>query len=439
MKLLNCSSLLIEEFSGLSIPESYAILSHRWEADHQEATYQDFGKPDVIARKKGWKKIQHFCRLALQQGYKYAWVDTCCINKQDFTELTEAINSMFKWYARSSICYAYLSDVGIDGVSLQHSQWFTRGWTLQELIAPSRVEFFDKDWNYIGSRSDLCDIIQQRTNIDKSILVAGSGRVEGLLTTIPVARRMSWASGRMTKREEDLAYCLLGVFGVKMPLLSSDQGRRHLGILLRDQGGNVFLRWKTGRLWSLEHSAPGIKHTMFISKFLEPDVAETLVGDMDSIYRNAFCFPPTPPGVEFVKAQPDGMWSSSRRMFITQGLDTFDGFVQYRTSGAADQNFIVACGFTGGGANPWVCLAANKNETKHIFQTAMSGDLMKLRKLGSERGVMKTKITFGMSRRVEDRPVVLSLGMETRMLEGQPVFSIFVDQRTDWGDLCSVM
>ncbi|KAF4780554.1 HET domain-containing protein [Colletotrichum scovillei] len=534
MKLLNCSSLQIEEFSGLSIPDSYAILSHRWEADHEEATYQDFGKPDVIARKKGWKKIQHFCRLALQQGYKYAWVDTCCINKQDFTELTEAINSMFKWYARSSFCYAYLSDVGVDGVSLQQSQWFTRGWTLQELIAPSRVEFFDKDWNYIGSRADLCDIIQQRTNIDRSILVAGSGRVEGLLTTIPVARRMSWASGRTTKREEDLAYCLLGVFGVKMPLLygegnrafirlqeeiiketndlsifawsapthsplgyfgilamspsafqtandivlssdikynpeyaitnkglkittetslmpdgahflslrchrSSDPGRRHLGILLRDQGGNVFLRWKTGRLWSLEHSAPGVNHTMFISKFLEPDVAETLVGNMNSVYRNAFCFPPTPPGVQFVKAHPDGMWSSSRRMFITQGLDTFDGYVQYRTSGAADQNFIVACGFTGGGANPWVCLAANINETQHIFQTAMDGDMIKLREIGSKRGVTKTKISFGMSRRVEDRPVVLSLGMETRMLEGQPVFSIFVDQRTDWGDLCSVM
>lgn len=126
-------------------------------------------------------------------------------------------------------------------------------------------------------------------------------------------------------------------------------------------------------------------------------------------------------------------------MFITQGLDTFDGFVQYRTSGAADQNFIVACGFTGGGANPWVCLAADNDETSHIFKTAMSGDLVKLRKLGSERGVMKTRIAFGLSRRVEDRPVVLSLGMETRMLEGQPVFSIFVNQRTDWGDLCSVM
>ncbi|KAK1655151.1 hypothetical protein BDP81DRAFT_412096 [Colletotrichum phormii] len=178
---------------------------------------------------------------------------------------------------------------------------------------------------------------------------------------------------------------------------------------------------------------------MFISKFLEPDVAETLAGNMNSIYRNAFCFPPTPPQVEFVKARPDGMWSSSRRMFITQGLDTFDGYVQYRTSGTADQNFIVACGFTGGGANPWVRLAAASDETRNILNTAMSGDFVKLRQLGSERGVMKTRIAFGSSRRVEDRPVVLRLGMETRMLEGQPVFSIFVDQRTDWGDLCSVM
>lgn len=220
MKLLNCITFRIEDFFGSSNLKPYAILSHRWEAD--EVTYQEVLNPEELEQKTGWVKIREACRIALSKGYEYVWVDTCCINKQDFTELTEAINSMFKLYANAGICIAYLSDIGTGESSIKDSLWFTRGWTLQELIAPKEVEFFDGDWNFIGTRAELCNDIHMHTRIDRGVLLhetSSNGTVEGLLAEIPVARRMSWASGRTTTREEDMAYSLLGIFNINMPLL----------------------------------------------------------------------------------------------------------------------------------------------------------------------------------------------------------------------------
>lgn len=230
MKLLNCTTLQIEEFLNSSALKPYAILSHRWEAD--EVTYQDVLGSQAPAHKAGWAKIREACRVALSMGYEYAWVDTCCIDKQNLTELTEAINSMFKWYANAAICLAYLSDISPGESTIKNSLWFTRGWTLQELIAPRVVEFFDKEWNPIGTRAGRCDEIHLHTRIDKQILrhEAYSGRtVEGLLSEVPLARRMSWASERTTTREEDVAYSLLGIFGINMPLLYGE-------------GNNAFMR-----------------------------------------------------------------------------------------------------------------------------------------------------------------------------------------------------
>lgn len=233
MKLLNCTTLRIEEFPGSSTTQAYAILSHRWEAG--EVSYQEVVNPQGLDQKAGWAKIREACRVARSKGYDYAWVDTCCINKQDFTELTEAINSMFKWYANAAVCFAYLSDVAPGHSSIENSLWFTRGWTLQELIAPKIVEFYDGEWNPIGTRESLCDVIHRHTRIDKKILLheASSNRnLEGLLAEVPVARRMSWASRRTTTREEDVAYSLLGIFGINMPLLYGE-------------GENAFLRLQT--------------------------------------------------------------------------------------------------------------------------------------------------------------------------------------------------
>jgi hypothetical protein len=134
MKLINCTTLRIEEFFGSTASELYAILSHRWEDD--EVTYQEAICTQAPAHKAGWTKIREACRVAHSMGYEYAWVDTVCINKQDLTELTEAINSMFKWYANAAVCLAYLSDVDPGQSSIENSLWFTRGWTLQEASCP---------------------------------------------------------------------------------------------------------------------------------------------------------------------------------------------------------------------------------------------------------------------------------------------------------------
>ncbi|KAF6810313.1 HET domain-containing protein [Colletotrichum sojae] len=223
MKLLNCSTLKIEEFFGSLVPKSYAILSHRWEAD--EVTYQDVtNRPETLARRRGWAKIRETCRVALERGHDYAWVDTCCIDKTSSAELTEAINSMFKWYADAVVCFAFLSDMGT-GQPFRESLWFTRGWTLQELVAPREILFFDRDWDLVGTRAQLCDVIQERTGVSEKILLHGSDSgpgprsIRSLLSSIPVAVRMSWAAERMTTREEDRAYSLLGLFGVNMPML----------------------------------------------------------------------------------------------------------------------------------------------------------------------------------------------------------------------------
>ncbi|KAF2166495.1 hypothetical protein M409DRAFT_36723, partial [Zasmidium cellare ATCC 36951] len=169
-----------------------------------------------------WKKVRLSCRQALADSIDYIWIDTCCIDKASSAELSEAINSMFRWYEKAAVCYAYMSDVlkppdGVDGASRQpfeQSRWFTRGWTLQELIAPSKVMFYDCHWNCLGEKSALADSIYKITNIPLSIL-----RQNQPLNDASIAMRMSWAAKRQTTRIEDEAYCLLGIFDVNMPML----------------------------------------------------------------------------------------------------------------------------------------------------------------------------------------------------------------------------
>lgn len=219
MKLINTTSLEIEEFLGSAVP-SYAILSHTWE--NEEVSFQDFTLQRSYAEsRKGFSKIERACSLARGEGIAYAWVDTCCIDKTNSAELTEAINSMYQWYASSVVCYAYLSDLALHGSAevpdtrtLEGCRWFTRGWTLQELIAPSRVVFFDAVWRPCGTKVDLGRELSTITKIDYEVLLNPS-----ILSTIPCARKMSWAASRQTTRVEDIAYSLLGIFGVNMPML----------------------------------------------------------------------------------------------------------------------------------------------------------------------------------------------------------------------------
>jgi len=228
MHLINVNTLKLEEFADDINAPSYAILSHRWE--DEEVSYKDLRRGHASQR-KGYRKIQLCCKQAIEARLQYAWVDTCCIDKRSSSQLSEAINSMFRWYQNATVCYAYLSDVNVNAPpdssvrvrsasAIGKSQWFTRGWTLQELIAPRELEFYDDNWTCLGTRGYLQDIIAQATRIPVPILTG-----KDKPNQYPIAQRMSWASRRKTTRVEDTAYCLLGIFGVNMPLLYGEGER----------------------------------------------------------------------------------------------------------------------------------------------------------------------------------------------------------------------
>ncbi|KAL7913116.1 hypothetical protein GGI35DRAFT_491341 [Trichoderma velutinum] len=225
---IECSpiNLSLREFLEPQMPE-YATLSHTWESE--EVTYQEIlaisKNPLHPATKKiGYQKIIETCRKAKQNDISYAWVDACCIDKTNSSEINEAINSMYRWYQKAKICFAFLTDFKIAETSIEIGlptcRWFTRGWCLQELIAPQKLEFFDADWTHVGSKADLKCLISNITRIDEQAL-SGTRPI----SSIPVARKMSWAAERVTTREEDIAYCLLGIFDVNMPMFYGE-GRK---------------------------------------------------------------------------------------------------------------------------------------------------------------------------------------------------------------------
>jgi hypothetical protein len=211
MWLLNTSTLRLHEFQ--SDPPHYAILSHTWE--NEEVIFQDIGT-FAAERKTGYEKIRRFCAQSKKDGLQYAWVDTCCIDKRNFAELSEAINSMFRWYSEAYICYVYLADVHSKETTpaLEHSRYFTRGWTLQELLAPSEVVFFNSHWQTLGTKLTLLMELSHITLVPPLVLLH---REE--IFTASIAQRMSWVSSRETTRIEDRAYSLLGIFQISMPIL----------------------------------------------------------------------------------------------------------------------------------------------------------------------------------------------------------------------------
>jgi hypothetical protein len=220
--LPNGDLCLTEDFLDDAIPP-YAILSHTW--GDEEVTFQDINE-GTGRDKAGYAKLRFSSDQAARDGLKYFWVDTCCINKSSSAELSEAINSMFRWYQGAAMCYVYLSDVSMkkrkrgDEDSpptweqlFRGSRWFTRGWTLQELLAPSIVEFFSREGTRLGSKVSLKDTISSITRIPVDVLGGHD------LKRFSVAQRMSWAASRQTTRVEDQAYSLMGIFDVNMPLL----------------------------------------------------------------------------------------------------------------------------------------------------------------------------------------------------------------------------
>jgi hypothetical protein len=273
MRLINTSTLELHEFSGHPIP-AYAILSHTWSSG--EISFYDMQRPR--RQSTAWEKISSCSKQASVDGLEYIWVDTCCIDKSSSADLSEAINSMYKWYKNATICYAYLADVAspegqaiishspcnvleptvlsefitdefyearqkIIGSAFAYSRWWTRGWTLQELIAPPQVAFFSKDWVFIGKRleEELGSKIADITGISRDVIAGADPGIKS------IAQRMSWASRRITTRVEDVAYCLLGIFNINMPILYGEGKRAFIRLqeeIMKKSDDHSLFAWK---------------------------------------------------------------------------------------------------------------------------------------------------------------------------------------------------
>ncbi|PIL26293.1 hypothetical protein GSI_12049 [Ganoderma sinense ZZ0214-1] len=219
----------------------YAILSHTWNGNEQ--TFQEIRAIGELChqcrtnpRDFVHPKIRNCCKLAEKRGYRWVWIDSCCIDKTSSSELSEAINSMFRWYKEAEVCFAYLADVSYDPLlqllspgpgpsvtpadrtqpalwsAFRKSRWHARGWTLQELIAPDCLIFLSVEWRPLGNRAALATLLEEITRVPSGVLTG-----ENKPTEYSVSCRMSWASMRRTTRVEDEAYCLMGLFGVRMP------------------------------------------------------------------------------------------------------------------------------------------------------------------------------------------------------------------------------
>lgn len=240
--------------------DHYAILSHTWD-EGQEPSYQDWQvwlrrDPgfEEIQDRSGFNKIMDTCYMAKEMGYNRVWIDTICIDKSSSAELSEAINSMFAFYTYATVCLAFLSDVDAAGghEGFQNSRWFTRGWTLQELLAPDDVQFFDRKWQPLGSKSqpEITELISMTTGIAKLYL-----RKDGPLSSASVSDRMSWAAKRETTRIEDASYCLLGIFDINMPLLYGEADKAFLRLqeeILKVSTDHTIFAWS----WPHDFSNP---------------------------------------------------------------------------------------------------------------------------------------------------------------------------------------
>lgn len=228
MRLIDTSTFELQSgFQDRFKQEGYAILSHRWDGaeiifDQLPQYTQELRTATRPLRTPQLDKIRGACDQARSDGIKWMWIDTCCINKNNSTEESESINSMFNWYREAKVCYTYFNDVektsggGDAGLfnatgTGKPSVWFTRGWTLQELLAPVKMLFYDKHWKYLGTRAELSGILSAITGIQTAYLTGQEDFRKAC-----IAQKMSWMADRTTTREEDMAYSMLGIFGINL-------------------------------------------------------------------------------------------------------------------------------------------------------------------------------------------------------------------------------
>ncbi|KAK3634349.1 hypothetical protein LTR56_015383 [Elasticomyces elasticus] len=216
-RLISVRTLRLENFTPGETPP-YAILSHTWEGE--EVLYGELESGSAW-EKSQYDKIRNTAKQARQDGHDYIWIDCCCIDKHNAVELSEAINSMYAWYRNAEVCYALLSDVSRSDdkvwdethTSLIECRWFSRGWTLQEMLASRKVNFFAEDWTPLGSLSEIAVLVSRATGVPQKVL-------NGKRTVFEcsIAQRLSWAASRTTTKTEDTAYCLLGILDISLDL-----------------------------------------------------------------------------------------------------------------------------------------------------------------------------------------------------------------------------
>ncbi|KAH7243812.1 heterokaryon incompatibility protein-domain-containing protein [Fusarium solani] len=266
MALMRCINTTTFELHASTQPDfrerGYAILSHRWGSD--EILFAQFGQfTRDLKNTKGrhvlpqLDKILGACITARKRGLEWIWIDNCCINKSDTSELSESINSMFKWYSEAVVCLTHLADVR-QGVSASQtfqsletgemSKWFTRGWTLQELLAPKNLLFYDTDWNCLGSKLELAESIEHITGIAAHYLTG-----EKDFRSACISAKMSWSAHRETTREEDVAYCMFGIFNLHLPV-QYGEGK---GAFLRLQDALISKNDESLFAWKMPPEGPG--------------------------------------------------------------------------------------------------------------------------------------------------------------------------------------
>lgn len=268
MRLIDSSTKKLVSFPYDTDRPQYAILSHTWGPLDDEVLFDDMMAGRNTANGKRAYKIRMPCRLSRNHNLGYCWIDTCCIDKSSSAELQEALNSMYKWYSEAKACFVYLADVdekkneiSRENSQFRRSRWFTRGWTLQELLAPpsTALFFYNKHWEIIATKYEICDILGQITGIDSNYLKSCYG-------TFSVAQRMSWASKRQTSRIEDKAYCLLGIFDINMPMLYGEGSKAFIRLqeeIIKSSEDYTIFAWRSTdeSLSRYSHVAGGVLAT----------------------------------------------------------------------------------------------------------------------------------------------------------------------------------
>ncbi|KAH6651366.1 heterokaryon incompatibility protein-domain-containing protein [Chaetomium tenue] len=263
MKLMLLSTMLMAfrgERARANRGPPLPALTNGYESDHSDSSDARSQRgsmvPSVVLHpfehKAGYAKIAYACGQAEKDGFRYVWVDTCCIDKRSSAEVSEAVNSMFGWYQRAAVCYAFLEDVHFDDYTeaymtwkdhFTNSRWFTRGWTLQELLAPRKVVFYARGWRLLGTKSSLVKHVAKITGVDELTLLEPK-----LVPNASVAQRMSWAANRTTTKPEDLAYSLMGLFGVHMPVIYGEGDKAFLRLqeeIIKRSDDHTIFAWGT--------------------------------------------------------------------------------------------------------------------------------------------------------------------------------------------------